>query len=75
MMTRTLESTPPSAVSAVRKLAYRRLAAAILGLDIQSLTEDLQLNRTRRAMRPGMDLEPVRVAAMPASTDRQVALR
>lgn len=55
-MTTQLECAPPSvAISVARKLAYRRLAAAILGLDVKSLTADLQLDRTRRS---GIDAEP-----------------
>lgn len=55
-MTTHIECAPPgAAVSVARKLAYRRLAAAILGLDVKSLSADLQLDRTRRS---GIDSQP-----------------
>jgi hypothetical protein len=41
---------------AARRLAYRRLAATILGMDVHSLTSDLQ------AQRIGTAAEPVPVA-------------
>jgi hypothetical protein len=46
MTTTFRESTQPSAaMSIARKLAYRRLAAAIVGLDVESLGLDLQSRR------------------------------
>ncbi|MBV8717484.1 MAG: hypothetical protein JO020_22325 [Chloroflexi bacterium] len=48
-MTTLIECAPPdTSMTVARKLAYRRLAAAILGLDVKSLSADLQLDRTRR---------------------------
>lgn len=55
-MTTLIESEPMSARQcAARKLAYRRLAAAILGLDVKSLSTDLEMKRTRRS---GIKPEP-----------------
>jgi hypothetical protein len=49
-MTTSIESAPAATdMSAARGLAYRRLAAAILRLDVASLAEDLQRNPTGHA--------------------------
>jgi hypothetical protein len=41
----TVETQPDAAVMAARRLAYRRLAATILGLDVRCASERLQSRR------------------------------
>jgi hypothetical protein len=42
----SLDTQPDAAVMAGQRLAYRRLAASILGLDVRSAGESLQARRT-----------------------------
>jgi hypothetical protein len=41
----TVDAQPDAAAMAARRLAYRRLAATILGLDVRSAGESLQSRR------------------------------
>ena len=64
-MTTLIESAPASARQcAARTLAYRRLAAAILGLDVKSLSTELEMNRTRRSETRPESRSPLREAAL-----------
>jgi hypothetical protein len=55
----TVSATSSDRDSAARRIAYRRLAAAILGVDVNSLAADLRTRRNGKQSRPATR-EPVR---------------
>jgi hypothetical protein len=57
-----MEQVPMTAPNAARDQAFRRLAAAILEMDVESLTQRLQSQRVSRPIEPRQQSEAMVLA-------------